>query len=328
MARQVSPRIAVTGRIPDAGFELLHEAGEVVAWDSLDVPTVEQVHDMIKGADAVLTLLTTKVDDAFLDAAGPQLKVVANVAVGYNNIDVAACAKRGVICTNTPGVLTDATADIAMALILMSTRRMGEGERVIRAQQPWQWGMFYMLGSGIQGRQLGIIGMGDIGKALARRAKAFGMTIAYSNRKPVSPQIEAELGAQFMSQDELLATSDVVSLNCPYSPATHHLMSTAQFQNMRPSAFLVNTARGPIVDEAALVEALQTGQIAGAGLDVFENEPAVHPGLLECDNAVLIPHLGSATQETRAAMARLAAHNAVNVLAGVEPPTPIPVPAS
>ncbi|MEQ1699985.1 MAG: D-glycerate dehydrogenase, partial [Ilumatobacteraceae bacterium] len=317
MARQVSPRIAVTGRIPDAGFELLHEAGEVVAWDSLDVPTVEQVHDMVKGAEAVLTLLTTKVDDAFLDAAGPQLKVVANVAVGYNNIDVAACAKRGVICTNTPGVLTDATADIAMALILMSTRRLGEGERVIRGQQPWQWGMFYMLGSGIQGRQLGIIGMGDIGKGLARRAKAFGMTIAYSNRKPVSPQIEAELGAQFMSQDELLATSDVVSLNCPYSPATHHLMSTAQFHTMRPSAFLVNTARGPIVDEAALVEALQTGQIAGAGLDVFENEPAVHPGLLECDNAVLVPHLGSATQETRAAMARLAAHNAVNVLAGV-----------
>ena len=327
MDRQVSPRIAVTGRIPDAGFELLHEAGEVVAWDSLDVPTVEQVHDMVKGAEAVLTLLTTKVDDAFLDAAGPQLKVVANVAVGYNNIDVAACAKRGVICTNTPGVLTDATADIAMALILMSTRRLGEGERVIRGQQPWQWGMFYMLGSGIQGRQLGIIGMGDIGKALARRAKAFGMTIAYSNRKPVSPQTEAELGAQFMSQDELLATSDVVSLNCPYSPATHHLMSTAQFHTMRPSAFLVNTARGPIVDEAALVEALQTGQIAGAGLDVFEHEPAVHPGLLECDNAVLIPHLGSATQETRAAMARLAAHNAVNVLSGVAPPTPIPPPA-
>jgi glyoxylate reductase len=324
----MAPRIAVTGRIPDAGFELLHEAGEVVAWDSLDVPTVEQVHEMVKGAEAALTLLTTKVDDAFLDAAGPQLKVVANVAVGYNNIDVAACAKRGVICTNTPGVLTDATADIAMALVLMATRRLGEGERVIRSQQPWQWGMFYMLGSGIQGRQLGIIGMGDIGKALARRAKAFGMTIAYSNRKPVSPQIEAELGAQFMSQDELLATSDVVSINCPYSPATHHLMSTEQFHTMRPSAFLVNTARGPIVDEAALVEALQTGQIAGAGLDVFENEPAVHPGLLECDNAVLIPHLGSATQETRAAMARLAAHNAVNVLAGVEPPTPIPVPAS
>ncbi len=322
-----APRIAVTGRIPDAGFELLHEAGDVVAWDSLDVPTVNEVHEMVAGAEAVLTLLTTKVDDAFLDAAGPQLKVVANVAVGYNNIDVAACARRGVVCTNTPGVLTEATADIAMALVLMSTRRLGEGERVIRSNTPWQWGMFYMLGSGIQGRRLGIVGMGDIGQALARRARAFGMTIAYSNRKPVAPSIETELGAEFMSMDELLTTSDVVSINCPYSPTTHHLISSRELGMMKSSAHLVNTARGPIVDEAALVEALRTGEIAGAGLDVFEAEPTVHPGLLECENAVLVPHLGSATVETRSAMARLAAHNAVNVLNGVEPPTPIPVPA-
>ncbi len=323
-----APRIAVTGRIPDAGFELLHEAGDVVAWDSLEVPTVEQVHEMVAGADAVLTLLTTKVDDAFLDAAGPQLKVVANVAVGYNNIDVAACSRRGVVCTNTPGVLTEATADIAMALVLMSTRRLGEGERVIRSNTPWQWGMFYMLGSGIQGRRLGIVGMGDIGQALARRARAFGMTIAYSNRKPVAPAIETELGAEFMSMDELLTTSDVVSINCPYSPATHHLISSSELGMMKSSAYLINTARGPIVDEAALVDALRSGEIAGAGLDVFEAEPTVHPGLLECENAVLVPHLGSATVETRSAMARLAAHNAVNVLSGVEPPTPIPVPAS
>lgn len=328
MSAVVRPRIVVTGRIPDAGMELLHEAGEVVAWDSLDVPSVDAVHTMVKGAHAVLTLLTTKVDDAFLDAVGPQLQVVANVAVGFNNIDVAACARRGVVCTNTPGVLTEATADIAMALVLMSTRRLGEGERVIRSGTPWQWGMFYMLGSGIQGSQLGIVGMGDIGRALARRAKAFGVTIAYSNRTPVSPQVEAELGAQFMSMDELLETSDVVSLNCPYSPATHHLMAADEFRKMKSSAFLVNTARGPIVDEAALVDALQSGQIAGAGLDVFEHEPAVHPGLLECETAVLVPHLGSATVETRSAMARLAAHNAVNVLTGVQPPTPIPVPAS
>ena len=323
-----APRIAVTGRIPDAGFELLHEAGDVVAWDSLEVPTVEQVHEMVAGADAVLTLLTTKVDDAFLDAAGPQLKVVANVAVGYNNIDVAACSRRGVVCTNTPGVLTEATADIAMALVLMSSRRLGEGERVIRSNTPWQWGMFYMLGSGIQGRRLGIVGMGDIGQALARRARAFGMTIAYSNRKPVAPAIETELGAEFMSMDELLTTSDVVSINCPYSPATHHLISSSELGMMKSSAYLINTARGPIVDEAALVDALRSGEIAGAGLDVFEAEPTVHPGLLECENAVLVPHLGSATVETRSAMARLAAHNAVNVLSGVEPPTPIPVPAS
>ena len=180
---------------------------------------------------------------------------------------------------------------------------------------------------GIQGCQLGIVGMGDIGQALARRAKAFGMTIAYSNRKPVASHIETELGATFMSLDELLATSDVVSLNCPYSPATHHLMGADQFAAMKNTAILVNTARGPVVDEAALVHALQHCQISGAGLDVFENEPAVHPGLLECENAVLIPHLGSATIETRSAMARLAAHNTVNVLSGAEPPTPIPVPA-
>jgi glyoxylate reductase len=289
---------------------------------------VEQVHELVAGADAALTLLTTKVDEAFLDAAGPQLKVVANVAVGYNNIDVSGCARRGVVCTNTPGVLTEATADIAMALVLMATRRLGEGERVIRSNTAWQWGMFYMLGTGIQGRRLGIVGMGDIGQALARRARAFGMQIAYSNRKPVAPSVEAALGAEFMSMDELLATSDVLSINCPYSPATHHLISSVEFEQMKPSAFLVNTARGPIVDEAALVDALQRGRIAGAGLDVFEAEPAVHPGLLECDNAVLVPHLGSATVETRSAMARLAAHNAVNVLNGVEPPTPIPVPAS
>jgi glyoxylate reductase len=188
--------------------------------------------------------------------------------------------------------------------------------------------MFYMLGSGIQGRRLGIVGMGDIGQALARRARAFGMTIAYSNRTPVAPRVEAELGAEFMSMDELLASSDVLSINCPYSPDTHHLIGEAQFAMMKSSAFLVNTARGPIVDEAALVEALQSGRIAGAGLDVFEHEPAVHPGLLQCEQAVLAPHLGSATVETRSAMARLAAHNAVNVLSGVEPPTPIPVPAS
>ena len=319
----MSSRIVVTGRIPDAGLDMLREAGDVHAWDSLDVPTVEQVHAMVKGADAVLTLLTTRVDDAFLDAAGPQLRVVANVAVGYNNIDVAACRARGVVATNTPGVLTDATADIAMALVLMATRRLGEGERVIRSNTPWQWGMFYMLGSGIQGRRLGIVGMGEIGCALARRAKAFGMEIAYSNRKPVAPDLEAELGASYLSMDELLATSDVVSINCPYSQATHHLIGAEQLARMKPTAFLVNTARGPIVHEAALAAALKAGVIAGAGLDVFEHEPAVDPGLLECENAVLIPHLGSATIETRSAMARLAAHNAVNVLAGVAPPTPI-----
>jgi glyoxylate reductase len=245
---------------------------------------------------------------------------VENVAVGYNNIDVPACEKRGVLVTNTPGVLTEATADIAMSLILMATRRLGEGERVIRAQEPWQWGMFYMLGMGLQGRQLGIVGMGQIGIATARRAKAFGMNIAYTRRTPLEDHVIDELDAKFMTMDELIESSDVLSLHCPYSPATHHLMSENHFARMKKTAFLINTARGPIVNEQALVDALKAGEIAGAGLDVFENEPAVNPGLLELDNAVLIPHLGSATVETRAAMADIAATNALAILSGAQAP--------
>jgi glyoxylate reductase len=322
----MKPKIAVCGRIPAPALVALREFADVWAWETDEVPSVEAVHEGVRGVDAILSLLTTKVDDALLDAAGPSLKVVSNVAVGFNNIDVPACARRGVVVTNTPGVLTDATADIAMALVLMVTRRLGEGERVIRSQEPWQWGMFYMLGSSIQHQQLGIIGMGDIGQAMARRAKAFGMTIAYSNRNRVSTEIEAELGATYLSMDELLATSDVVSVNCPYSSATHHLIDAVQLAKMKKSAYLVNTARGPIVHEAALVDALQSGVIAGAGLDVFEEEPKVHPGLLACENAVLIPHLGSATVETRTAMAMLAAKNTIAVLSGGAPLTPIPVP--
>jgi glyoxylate reductase len=250
------------------------------------------------------------------------LKIVSNVAVGYNNIDVAACQSRGVLVTNTPGVLTDATADIAMALVLMTTRRLGEGERVIRSQTPWQWGMGYMLGTGIQGKRLGIVGMGQIGLATARRAHAFGMSIAFS-RRTVMAAAELGLPAEQLELDELLATSDVVSLHCPYSKDTHHLIGAREFSLMKSTAFLVNTARGPIVDEAALVTALRSGVIAGAGLDVFENEPEVHPGLLDLDNVVLIPHLGSATVETRTAMATTAAANTLAVLAGRPPLNPV-----
>jgi len=268
--------------------------------------------------DAAVTLLTDRVDMAFLDAA-PRLRIVANVAVGYNNIDVEACRERGVIVTNTPGVLTDATADLAMALILMTTRRLGEGERLIRSGSAWQWGMFMMLGNGVQQRRLGIIGMGGIGTALARRARAFGMTIAYHNRSPISAEVAGELDAERLDLDELLATSDIVSLNCPYSEATHHLIDGRALRMMRDDAVLINTARGPVVDEAALVNALREGFIGAAGLDVYENEPEVHPGLLTLDNVVLLPHLGSATVETRTAMAQLAARNVVEVLAGRAP---------
>jgi glyoxylate reductase len=317
-------RLVVTGKIPQAGLDVLASAGiSVEAWNGDETATRAELLKMVVGADILVTLLTEKVDAELLDASGPQLKAVCNVAVGFNNIDVAACTSRKVRVTNTPGVLTEATADIAMALILMSTRRLAEGERVIRSRTPWQWGMHYMLGAGIQGRQLGIIGMGAIGSATARRARAFGMTIAYSGRSNASEDLEQELSMRRMSQEELLATSDVVSIHCPSNDSTLHLFGAQQFELMKRSAFLINTARGPIVDEAALVAALESRQIAGAGLDVFENEPTVHQGLINRDDVVLIPHLGSATLETRAAMATLAANNAVRLARGDEPLTPV-----
>ena len=313
-------RVVITGRIPAIAVERLRAEHDVVSWDEPVAISRDELLKRVKGADAIVSLLTEKVDAELLDAAGPQLQVVSNVAVGYNNIDVPACKERNVLVTNTPGVLTEATADIAMALILMSTRRLAEGERVIRKQDPWQWGMFYMLGSGIKGSQLGIVGMGLIGAAVARRAQAFGMTIAYTKRSPLDAATAKELDAKHMSMDELLATSDVVSLHCPYSPETHHLMNAETIGKMKKSAYLINTARGPVVDEAALADALRSNVIAGAGLDVFEHEPKVHEGLLGLDNAVLIPHLGSATVETRTAMANTAATNSLAVLAGKTAP--------
>jgi glyoxylate reductase len=316
-------RVVVTGRVPDAALEKLRTEHEVDAWAGPESIGREELLRRVAGADAVVSLLTERIDSELLDAAGPQLKVVANVAVGYDNIDVPACTERGIVATNTPGVLTEATADIALGLILSATRRLGEGERLIRSGQAWKWGMFFLLGSSLQGKTLGVVGMGGIGQATARRAKAFGMEIVYQSRSEIDPGIAAELGARRVELDELLAISDIVSLHCPYGPATHHLIGAEQLAAMKDTAYLINTARGPIVDEAALASALREGQIAGAGLDVFENEPSVHPGLLELENVVLVPHLGSATVETRTAMAMLAADNALSVLSGERPPAPI-----
>ena len=316
-------RVVVTNRIPAEGLAALRAEHEVIAWEHEECISRAECLELVKGADGILTLLTEKVDAEFLDAAGPQLKVVANVAVGYNNIDVPACEARGVVATNTPRVLTETTADTAFGLMLMVTRRFGEGERVIRSQTPWQWGMFYLLGMGLQGKTVGIVGMGQIGVAMARRAKAFGMSVVYADDyDPPAAALEG-LDARKVTLDELLRVSDVVSLHCPYLPSTHHLLSTEQFALMKHTAFVVNSARGPIIDEAALVAALEAGEIAGAGLDVFENEPAVHPGLLSMENVVLLPHLGSATVETRTAMAELAAANCLNVLRGEAPITPV-----
>jgi lactate dehydrogenase-like 2-hydroxyacid dehydrogenase len=273
------------------------------------------LHAAVAGADAVVTLLHDRVDEPFLEAAGPQLRLVANVAVGYDNVDVASCGRRGILVTNTPGVLTEATADLALALILMVTRRLGEGERLLRAGRPWSWAIFFLLGSGIQGKTLGIVGLGQIGRATARRARAFGMTTVYCGRR-ADQTTDAQLGAAHLSLEELLATAYVTA-------ETRHLIDTAALERMKPTAFLVNTARGPIVDEQALVDALRNGTIAGAALDVYEHEPSVHPGLLELEQAVLIPHLGSATLETRTAMAVLAARNTLAVVRGQQPPTPV-----
>jgi glyoxylate reductase len=316
-------RVVVTGRIPEAALEKLRAEHEVDAWAGPESISREELLRRVAGADAVVSLLTERIDAELLDAAGPQLKVVANVAVGYDNISVPACAERGVVATNTPGVLIDATADIALSLILMATRRLGEGERLIRSGEAWKWGMFFLLGSSLKGKTLGVVGMGGIGQATARRAKAFGMEIVYQSRSEIDPAVASELGARRVDLDELLAVSDVVSLHCPYGPATHHLIGAEQLAAMKDSAFLVNTARGPIVDEAALAAALRDGIIAGAGLDVYEQEPTVHPGLLDLGNVVLLPHLGSATVETRTAMAMLAADNALAVLSGNQPPAPI-----
>jgi glyoxylate reductase len=321
----VPHRIVVTRRIPDPALERLRAGGDDVWLSAHDRPlTAEELHTAIAGANAVITLLHDRVDDAFLDAAGPSLRVVANVAVGYDNIDVEACARRGVVATNTPGVLTEATADLAFALILLSTRRLGEGERLVRSGARWSWSMFFLLGMGLQDKLLGIVGLGQIGTATARRARAFGMRIAYTGRRRASPEVERELDATFVeSLDALLERADVVSLHCPLTPETHHLIDARRLARMRPTAYLVNTTRGPVVDEPALAEALRDGVIAGAGLDVFEREPEVHPALVELENAVLLPHLGSATVETRTAMGVLAAENALAVLAGQPPPTPI-----
>ena len=315
--------VAVTNRLPEPAVSLLKDAAEVRIDERETAIPREDLLRLVAGADALVCLLGDRVDEELLEAAGPQLRCVANVAVGYDNVDVEAAAKRGVVVTNTPGVLDDATADLTMALILAATRRIAEGDRLVRSGRDWNWGMHFMLGSSLQGRRLGIVGLGGIGKWVAQRARAFGMEIVYHQRNPAPAEVEAALGAELLPLDRLLAEADVVSLHCPLTPETHHLIGAAELEAMKPTAVLVNAARGPIVDEGALATALAEGKIAAAGLDVYEHEPQVEPRLLELDNVVLSPHLGSATVETRTAMAELAARNAISVLSGQGPLTPV-----
>ncbi len=322
-ARVNASRVIVTRRLAAPALELLRDAGEV--WLSPhDRPLrAEELREASAAASAIVSVLDDRIDAALLDAAGPSLQVVANVAVGYDNIDVLACEQHGVQVTNTPGVLTEATADIALALILMATRRLGEAERLVRSGEAWSWQPFFHLGTGIQGRMLGIVGLGQIGQATARRGRACGMEIVYSSPRRASAALEAELGARYLPLAELLATADVVSLHCPLREDTRNLIDAEALATMKRSAFLVNTTRGAVVDEAALVEALRDGVIAGAGLDVYAREPSITPGRLELENVVLLPHLGSATHETRTEMAMLAARNVAAVLRGAPPLTPV-----
>jgi glyoxylate reductase len=317
------PTFAVTNRIPTSAVELLRGAGHLRTDEREEAIPRADLLELVAGADAVLTLLHDRVDEELLEAAGPQLRCVANVAVGYDNVDLEAAARRGVVVTNTPGVLDDATADLTLGLILAATRRLAEGDRLVRSGRGWSWGMGFMLGSGLQGKRVGIVGLGGIGRKVAERARAFGMEIAYHSRHPAPAEVEAALEAERLPFEDLLATADILSLHTPLTPETRHLIGAAELEAMKPSAVLVNAARGPVVDEGALATALAEGKIAAAGLDVYEHEPRVEPALLELDNVVLVPHLGSATVETRTAMAELAARNAISVLSGQGPLTPV-----
>lgn len=271
----------------------------------------DELVSRLPGKRGLISMVTDTVDRAVVEA-GTDLRVIANVAVGYNNIDVAAARERGIIVTNTPDVLTDATADLAWALILVITRRLGEGERLVRRGEWKGWAFDQLLGMELRGKQLGIVGFGRIGRAVAARASGFGMTVAHSSRSGGGIPL-----------DRLLSTSDIVSLHVPLTPETRHLIDQAALARMKRTAYLINTTRGPVVDEAALAWALDNRLIAGAALDVYEREPIVHENLLSLENVVLAPHLGSATTETRTAMADLAARNALAVLAGQPPITPV-----
>lgn len=317
-----TPQVVITHLISPPAEPMLREAGFAVVarHDELPPPRAEVLR-AIAGATAVLTVLSVKVDDEFLAAAGPGLRIVANYAVGFDNIDLAACRRRGVRASNTPGVLTEATADIAWSLILSAARRVVEGDRIVRTGQ-WQgWRPTELLGLELSGATLGIIGAGRIGCATARRSSGFKMRVVYSHPRDV-PELDGPLAARRVELDELLQASDIVSLHVPFRPENRHMLDARRLALLRDGALLINTARGSLIDEAALVRELATGRIR-AGLDVYEFEPRLSPGLTELPNVVLLPHLGSATHATRRAMARLAAENIIAVLSGREPPTPI-----
>ena len=316
-------RVLVARAIPPETLSRLRQHFEVDANPDDTVCTPSQLVERLQGKQGALTTGSERIDAPLLDAC-PELRVVANMAVGYNNFDIAACNARGVLATNTPDVLTETTADFGFALMMAAARRIAESEHHLRrgAWTKWSWDMF--TGSDVHGATLGILGMGRIGQGIARRgALGFGMRVVYHNRSRLAPELEAPIGARWVDKETLLREADHLVLVLPYSAASHHAIGAAELALMKPTATLTNIARGGIVDDAALAEALRERRIAAAALDVFEGEPAVHPGLLSVPNVVLTPHIASATVATRRAMADLAADNLIAALEGGTPPTPI-----
>jgi glyoxylate reductase len=316
------PAILVTRRLPSSVLSKLHAVGDLDLYTGDGAIAADELRARVAGKDALVCLLTDAVDRPIIDAAA-QLKIIANVAVSSNNIDVPYARSHNIVVTNTPDVLTESVADFTWALILAITRRLSEGERLLRRGEWKGWALDFMLGSELRGKQLGLVGVGRIGRAVAARAPAFGMKVAFTPR-PGAGSSSGLADAAAMSLDRLLLTSDVVSLHVPLTPETRHLIDKRALTRMKRSAYLINTARGPVVDEASLAWALQHHLLSGAALDVYENEPAVHPDLLGLENVLLVPHLASGTTETRTAMADLAVENVVAVLAGRPPLTPVP----
>ncbi|OSQ39551.1 2-hydroxyacid dehydrogenase [Thalassospira mesophila] len=315
------PLVIVTRKLPEAIETRMMELFD--ARLNIDDTPMDKsaLIEAVKQADVLVPTVTDRIDAAVLAHAGPNLRLIANFGNGIDHVDLQTARQRGITVTNTPDVLTEDTADMTMGLILSVSRRVGEGERLIRSGDWNGWGPTLMLGHRIWGKRLGILGMGRIGQALARRAKGFGLSVHYHNRRRVHPDIEQELDATYWeSLDQMLAHVDVVSVNCPHTPATYHLLSARRLKLLQPHAILVNTARGEIVDEAALTRMLSNHEIAGAGLDVFEHEPAVNPKLIELDNAVLLPHMGSATIEGRVDMGEKVLINIKTFVDGHTPP--------
>ena len=311
------PKVLATHRLFEPARKILQENCAAEYWEKPERPSREEVVRRLKDKEGLICLLTEKVDDELLQSA-PKLKIAANVAVGFDNIDVAACTKRGVVATNTPGVLDETTADFAWTLLMAVARRLGEGDALARSGYWKGWDLDQLVGTDVWGKTLGIVGFGRIGKAMARRASGFRMKVIYTDALRAPAEAEQELRAEYRDMNALLEESDFISIHTPLLPETRGLFGAAKFERMKPTAFLVNTSRGPVVDEVALVAALESGKIAGAALDVFEKEPVIHPGLNR-PNVVLAPHISSASLETRTRMACMAAENVIAAFEGRRP---------